>query len=104
MESPAKPGRLGISVVGTCDIIHPVHRFKLSDWLKEGHLTWTIFDDVHVWKLIHVCYFLLFPQLSKKLSQLANLELDSLLSRFYGSVRTKISMNEILTALLFGER
>ena len=32
---------------------------------------------------------LLFPWLSKKLSQLPNLELDSLLSRFYGSVRTK---------------
>ena len=28
-----------------------------------------------------------------KLSQLPNLELDSLLSRFYGSVRTKKSMN-----------
>ena len=34
---------------------------------------------------------LLFPWLSKKLLQLPNLELDSLLSRFYGSIRTKKS-------------
>ena len=33
--------------------------------------------------------------LSKKLSQLPNLELDGLLSRFYGSVRTKKSMNGV---------
>ena len=25
-----------------------------ADWLKEGHMTWIIFDNVHVWKLIHV--------------------------------------------------
>ena len=67
------------------DVIHPIHRCKSSDWLK-GHMTWIIFDNVHVWKLIHVCYFLLFPGLSKKLSQLPSLELDSLLTRFYGSV------------------
>ena len=61
-----------------------------SDWLKEGHMTLIIFDNVHVCKLIHACDFLLFPWFSKKLSQLPNLELDSqLLSRFYGSVRTK---------------
>ena len=35
--------------------IHPIHRFKSSDWLKEGHMTWIIFNNVHVWKLIHVC-------------------------------------------------
>ena len=35
-----------------CCIIHPIHRFKLSDWLKEGHMTWIIFDNVHAWKLI----------------------------------------------------
>ena len=23
-------------------------------------MIWIIFDNVHVWKLIHVCYFLLF--------------------------------------------
>ena len=74
-------------------IIHPVHRFKSSDWIKEGHMPWIIFDNVHFWKLIHVCYFLLFPWLSKKLSQLPNLELNSLLSRFYNSVRTKKSMS-----------
>ena len=34
---------------------HPIHRFKSPDWLKEGHMTWIIFDNVHVWKLIHVC-------------------------------------------------
>ena len=70
-------------------IINTIHRFKSSDWLKEGHMTYIIFDNVHVWKLIHVYYFLLFPWLSKKLSQLPNLELNSLISRFYGSVRTK---------------
>ena len=37
--------------------IHPIHRLKSSDWLREGHMTWIIFDNVHVWKLIHVCYF-----------------------------------------------
>ena len=26
-------------------IIHPIHRFKLSDWLKEGHMTWISFDN-----------------------------------------------------------
>ena len=56
-------------------------------------MTWIIFDNVRVWKLIHVCYFLLFPWLPKKLLQLPNLELDSLLSRFYGSVRTKKPMS-----------
>ena len=40
---------------GIYTIIHPIHRFKSSDWLKEGHMTWIIFDNVHVWKLIHVC-------------------------------------------------
>ena len=75
--------------------IHPIHRFKSSDWIKEGHMTWIIFDNVRVWKLIHMCYFLLFPWLPKKLSQLPNLELNSLLSRFYGSVWTKKSMNGV---------
>ena len=41
--------------------IHPIHRFKSSDWLKEGHTTWIIFDNVHIWKLIHVYYFYYFP-------------------------------------------
>ena len=62
-------------------------------------MTWIIFDNVNVLKLIqfliHVCYFLLLPWLSKKLSQLPNLELNTLLSRFYGSVRTKKSMNGV---------
>ena len=35
------------------------------------------------------CVLFLFPWLSKKLKQLPNLELDSLLPRFYGSVQTK---------------
>ena len=43
----------------------------------------------------NVCYFLLFPWLSKKLSQLPNLERDSLLWIFYGLVRTKKSMNGV---------
>ena len=58
-------------------------------------MTWIIFENVQVWKLIHVCYFLLFPWLSKKLSQLPNLELDSLLSTFYSSVQTKKSTNGV---------
>ena len=36
-----------------------------------------------------------FPDSQKKLSQPPNLELDSLLSRFYSSVRTKKSMNGV---------
>ena len=50
-------------------------------------MTWNIFDNVHVWNLIYVCY--------KKLSQLLNSELDCLLSRFYGSVQPKKSMNGV---------
>ena len=41
-------------------IIHPIRRLKSSDWLKEGHMILIIFDNVHVWKLIHVCYYLLY--------------------------------------------
>ena len=56
---------------------------------------------------LFVC-FILFPWLSKKLSQLPNLELDSLLSRFYGLVRTKKILwmgyiKQMLAALLFEE-
>ena len=40
----------------TSHIIHPIHRFKSSDWLRGGHMTWIIFNNVNVWKLIHVCY------------------------------------------------
>ena len=39
--------------------------------------------------------FYYFPWLSKKLSQLPKLELDSLPHRFYGSVQTKNSMNGV---------
>ena len=39
--------------------------------------------------------FYYFPDSRKKLSQPPNLELDSLLSRFYGSVPTKKSMNGV---------
>ena len=45
-----------------------------------------------------MCYFLLFPWLLKKPSHLPNLELDSPLSRFYGSVWTKKSMNGVYKA------
>ena len=27
-------------------IIHPIHEFKWSDWLKRGHMTWISFDSV----------------------------------------------------------
>ena len=48
-------------------IIHLIRRFKSSDWLKEGHMTWIIFDNVHVWKLIHVCYlFFYFPDSQRR--------------------------------------
>ena len=40
-----------------CRAYSAIHRFKSSDWLKEGYMTWIIFDNVHVWKLTHVCYF-----------------------------------------------
>ena len=30
-------------MLGLFLIIHPIHRFKSSDWLKEGHMTWIIF-------------------------------------------------------------
>ena len=39
--------------------------------------------------------FYYFPDLKKKLSQLPNLELNSLLSRFNSSVRAKKSMNGV---------
>ena len=39
--------------------------------------------------------FYYFPDSRKKLSQLPNLELDSLLYRFYSLVRTKNSMNGV---------
>ena len=47
------------------NVIHPIHRFKSPDWLKEGHMTWISFDNVHVRKLIHVCYTLSEATLSK---------------------------------------
>ena len=35
-------------------IVHPIHRFKASDWLKDGLMTWISFGNAHVGKLIHV--------------------------------------------------
>ena len=32
-------------------------------------MTWIIFDNVHVWKLIHVCYFLLYNTISRTLEE-----------------------------------
>ena len=29
--------------------------YYLSDWSKDGHMIWISFDNLHVWKLIHVC-------------------------------------------------
>ena len=46
---------MNIAGAGVVQFIHPIHRFKSSHWLKEGHMTWIIFDNVHVWKLIDVC-------------------------------------------------
>ena len=28
------------------NLIHPIHLFKSSHWLKEGHMTWISFDNV----------------------------------------------------------
>ena len=55
----------GFSIIYT-----PHYRFKLSDWLKEGHMTWIIFDNVHVWKLIQaICVnFYYFPDSKKQLA------------------------------------
>ena len=33
--------------------IHLIHKLKLPDWLKKHHMTWIIFNNVHVWKLMH---------------------------------------------------
>ena len=30
----------------TSMVIHAIHRFKMSGWSKEGHMTWIIFDSV----------------------------------------------------------
>ena len=35
-----------ILVSGYSCFIHSIHRFKSSDWLKEGHMTWIILDNV----------------------------------------------------------
>ena len=45
--------------------IHPIHTFKLSDWLKVGHMTLISSDNVHVWKLIHVLVFTISPTLEE---------------------------------------
>ena len=45
-------------------IKHPIHRFKVSNWFKEGHMTWIIFNNVNVWKLIHVCYLVFYISLT----------------------------------------
>ena len=53
-----RPDRPVASTSGKIDyIIHPIRRFKSSDSLKEGHMTWIIFDNFHVLKLIHVLFF-----------------------------------------------
>ena len=72
----------------------PFIDLKLSDWLKESHMTWIIFDNVHVWKLIHVCYFLLYFPDSQRSCH--SCQIWSLLSRFYSWVQTKKSMNGVL--------
>ena len=44
-------------------IINPIDRS--FDCLKDGHMALIISDNVHVWKLVHVCIFYYFPWLSK---------------------------------------
>ena len=85
-------------------IIHHIHRFKSSDWLKEGHMTWIIFDNVHVWKLIHCVSFYYFPD-SRRSCHSCQIWNSLAYSDFTGSVRAKKSMmgciKQILAALLF---
>ena len=38
-------------------IIHPIHIFKLSDWLNESHITWVIFSSVHILQYPNVVIF-----------------------------------------------
>ena len=60
-------------------------------------MTSIIFGNVHVWKLIHVCYFFTISLTLEEAVTAAEfkLELGSLLSRFCDSVRTKKSMNGV---------
>ena len=71
-------------------MIHPIYRFKSSGWLKEGHTTWIIFRQCSCFETNSCVLFLTNPSLTlEEAEQLPNLELDSLLSRFYSPVQTK---------------
>ena len=64
------------------DIILSIHRSKSSNWLRLEFM----FGNKSM------CFIFLI-QLSKKLSQLLNLEINTVLSRFYRSAWTKKQMN-----------
>ena len=85
--------------------IHPIHRFKLSDWLK-GHMAWIIFGNVHGWTLIHVFYFL-FTRLSRSCHSCRIWNQIAFFPDFtvqYGLKNLRMGcIKQILTALLFRE-
>ena len=77
--------RTDCSVNKIVGIMHPIHRFKSSDWLKEGHMTWNIFWQSSCLEINSCVLFLtkLNPCLTLwEAEQLPNWDLDSLLSRF----------------------
>ena len=87
-------------------IIHSIHRFKLSDWLK-GHMTWIILDIVHVGKLIHGCYFYYSPDSRRSCHSCRIWSSIAYFPDFmvwYGLENLWMGcIKQILTALLFGE-
>ena len=62
-----------------------------SDWLKEGHMTWISFDNVHVGKLIQV---LLFISLTLEETAIAATEFGTF------TVRHGLQNNVLFTNLL----
>ena len=86
-----------------------IQRFESSDWSKEGHMTWIIFDNVYVWKLIHVSYFFYYFPNSRRNCHICRI-CKSIACFPDFTVRYGLKKNlwmgciiQILTALLFGE-
>ena len=84
-------------------IIHPIHRFKLSDWLKEGHMRW-IFLTMFMFGNYSMCVsFYYFPDSHRSCHSCEIWNLIAYFSRFYAQYGLKTSMNgvyniQILTA------
>ena len=78
-----------------------MHRFKSSDWLKKGHMTWISFHNVHVRKLIHVCQFF---TISLTLGESVTAAVFGTFTVRYGLQNLRMGcIKQTLTALLFGE-